>query len=350
MESRERPTWCGWPQGALATAEAYHSDVPHPCEQVKDWWFAIPRGTYDESTWWQLQRLVESFSEEVWGSDAIKTPADRRTPLTRRPTSGEIAKVLDEAFGASPIPKWWPRQEGEVERRRERVELLAKILAPLKCQICAEVGNLKYLPRLLLPIDADLTAESQTQYLTSLAAVFETARRALSSDVRLRQVIWIPKAFPRLRLSELARRLELRHEARPRSTETPEHNWWLIAMWLADVSATSRRKTRKGETDASPQRKRRKAKPQWTWDRILDELGVPAPSPGVPQADVDQQLHQLRVRVDKLRGRPEKLHLLIPGIRQLLVTDEHRAAAAMLAGLFEAEVLPQKLTDLRRKT
>jgi len=341
-------TRCGWPQGALATSEAYASDVAHPCAQVEAWWGRNRRELSDEATQRILERFVKGFSEEVWGGDVIKTPADRQTPLIRRPVSGDLGRVLDEAFSFRSVPEWWPHKEKLLASRAERIDLLGQLLVALKCQICAETGHLRYMPRILFPIDADLSAQTQAEVSISLASLFEDAREALAADPFLCRVLWLPQPFPRLRLSELAQRFELRHQERARRSSVREQNWWLVAMWLADVSSASRKRVARRKDPNDDKRRRRKTKPKWTWRRIFEELGAPISVADLPEEDESRRLPRLQSEVDRICGRKDVMHAVISKIREMLTSEDYGEAPSMLEELFTEKVLGQKLGDLHR--
>lgn len=336
-------TRCGWPQGALATAEAYASDVPHPCDQAREWWDRSRSGFDDEAGQFTLDRIISSFSEEVWGLEVIKTPADRLTPLIRRPVSGEIGKVLDEVFFGR-VPEWWPRKEELAAAWRERRDLLAQLLSALTCQVCGELGHLRYMPRLLFPIDADLTVESQAETLTSVARLFVDARERLEADPAIGGVLWIPMPFPRLRLSELAQRFELRHEDRtPPAERVP--NLWLVALWLLDVASASSKRPRGKRAAPGKYRSRDR---RMTWEALFDEVGAESRNPGGSAVEsLDLELSALRRRIDQLIGTGQERHRLVFKVRDLLESPEYVQGSACLARYFQDEKLSDDLAQYR---
>ncbi len=330
-------TRCGWLQGALGGPVTYASDIPYPPVQVKTWWRAageeLRRG--DTEFGYFIDELVREFSEEVWGFDAVKTWSPRAHSSWRHPTSGPIAGLLDFLTGFSGFPEGPLKKEAEARQFR-RAEALALMLCQLRCQACAVKGDIRYMPRILLPLDADLSPKSQADSASSLSKLLDGARDRISKEPRAAGVIWIPARFPRVRLSELSQRFELRHEERiPAKSRVP--NLWLVALWLIDVASTSdRRPVRSGG-------KRKFTGIRRTWSALFDELGLNQGDP------LEQEVNRLKIKVDRLVGSKKvHHHHLIYRVRALLHEPDSSEAASLLARYYVEEVLQKRIDELKR--
>ncbi len=331
-------TRCGWLQGALGGPVSYASDIPYPPVQVKTWWREageeVRRG--DTEFGYLIDELVREFSEEVWGFDAAKTWSPRAHSSWRHPTSSGTASVLDFLAGFSGFPDVSDRQEAEARQFR-RAEALALILRQLRCQACTVKRDIRYMPRIMLPLDADLSTKSQSDSASSLSKLLDGARDRVSKEPRAAKVIWIPTRFPRIRLSELSQRFELRHEERiPAEKRTP--NLWLVALWLLDVASASARRG-----DRSRSRRRTSKDTRMTWSILFDELGMNRGDP------LEQEMNRLRIKVDRLVGSKKvHHHHLIYRVRALLDEPDSSEAASLFARYYLEEVLQKRIDELKR--
>jgi hypothetical protein len=326
---------CGWVQGALATTRAYASKVPHPCKQIGDWWSKQDRNERDR---WKA--MVDSFREEIWGFDALRHPTERRSELTRGPSSGQVARVLDVAMGLDPYPPGWPRalRVMNEQDRRQALQFLGQILAQLTCQICTRIGHVRFMPRFLLPIDADLSSTAQADLAADLSKRLDEAREKVSRNPQAKSVLWLPKRLPQIKLVDLAERFELRCEARRTKGGGQKPNLWLLAMWLIDVaSASARRRT------PSRQKKRPAKGSRMTWTDLMSEPGA------TPEDEAERELHELRRKVDALVASGRDHGALVSPVRELLDFHAYRHATSMLADFYVHEVIRTKLTELNRK-
>ena len=193
------------------------------------------------------------------------------------------------------------------------------------------------MPRLLLPLDADLSTKTWAEFASYLSGLFDEARVRIDRDSPAAEVLWIPKRFPRIRLSEIAQRFELRHEDRiERAKRVP--NLWLVAMWLIDVASASARRA-----VSSGRRPRKSRDTRMTWSVLFDELGLNREDP------LEQEVNRLRIKVDRLVGSKKvRHHHLIHRVRTLLDDPDLGDAVALLARYYLEDVLQKKIDELRR--
>jgi hypothetical protein len=333
-------TLCGWPQGALGRAESYASDLPYPTDQVAQWYLSTWKERRGEDK--DLERLVDAlrqdFGEEIWGLrvGGIKSP--RMHSSWRHPVSGKIGELLDRLLWSHrEYPEGYPEVlvEDDMAWERRRIEALALILSQIACQVCARKGGARYMPRYLMPLDADLSAKFQSSVAAHLSGLLDSARDRLASEFPTSsEVLWIPERFPRIRLSELCQRFELRHEARTEEAKR-EANLWLVAMWLIDLSSATARRSRRAETKPGDTR--------MTWWALTEELGL---SRGDP---VEQEMNRLRTKVDRLVGSKKvHHHQIIHRVQTLLEGSDFDKAVPMLARYYSDEILQKKIDELRR--
>ena len=160
-------------------------------------------------------------------------------------------------------------------------------------------------------------------------------------------MLWIPSRFPRLRLSELAERFELRHEDRtPPGARVP--NLWLVALWLLDVASAADASRRKGSHTGL--RKSHRSDGRMTWAALFDDLGMDAKDPrgGAPE-QLDLELLSVRKRVDQLVATRREHHQLVVPLLQVFSAPEHDQATATLVKYFTEVKLPKDLAQYRHR-
>jgi hypothetical protein len=335
---------CGWLQGSLAPAESYASKIPHPCDQIREWWQRTGQHQESSCSAWDARRLIESFREEIWGFNVIKQPPGRRRGYNRCPISGDVASVLDTTMGLNPFPAGWPRnlRVRNTRHQQQRLEFLGIVLGRIRCQVCDMSGHIRYMPRFLLPIDADLSSASQASVLVDLSKRLDSARESVGRNTAARRILWIPKRMPPMKLVDLAQRFELRHEIHA-SASKREANWWLISMWLIGVAvATGRKPLRRSP---SPSRGMR-----MTWWDLFEELGIQrVPKRSLDGEDVDREMHEVKRKIDGLVASKRDHSALVTPVRALFREQRFGLAASLLADFYTDEILPKKRAELRRK-
>jgi hypothetical protein len=226
---------CGWPQGGLGRAEAFSSNIPTPHDQLNRLLEARAPGRRKLRARTIYRELVESFGEEIWGFKSANFAMDKRRGDLRQPRSGKIADLLDETMGY--VETYQLRIDIDPSRmflRRvgPRLRVLRWILRRLRCQVCDRVDSLRFVPRLMFPLDLDVTERAQAEFAYELARDLMERRGLVHSESFAKGIFWFPGSAPHLRPVQVADRIRsLCEDARVKRPNRPVDPR-LAAMWV----------------------------------------------------------------------------------------------------------------------
>ena len=220
------------------------------------------------------------IQDEVWGGLMPNIAPGDHGRCRPNPMGASLGGLFDLVTGISGRLHHleWAR-ESIIEPNNSRLEQVSRVLEQLRCVRCGRPGTIRYLPRILMPIDIDLDPETQ-------------ADRARRRAVRLRESRDVMKLFPAAQSVFLI----LRDHSTPEHLETGKDlhllldqsgevkldertRYWPVAMWVHDVTKRAAGKHWKGLLPRFRQHCKPPSKLPWAQMRIL-LADFPARLPG----------------------------------------------------------------------
>lgn len=320
---------CGWSQGALGSVWTFHSTITLPRQQLEQFTSARSGRRGESRRPCTIYRdIARSFAEEVWGFESANFAMDRNQRAQRQPRSGKIADLLDEAMGYRVTlalrpeidpHKMFPRSV------RPRLRVLRLLLRELRCQVCDRTDTLRFVPRVLFPIDIDATENSQIDLVGEIVRDLLAKREALQSDAIARGVFLIPGMIPFLRPMQIADRIASLCDDAGATLPAVRVDPRLAAMWTI-ARMKDERSWRSLETD------------------LLDCSTLP-----VEEDDLaNNQIGPLRdaVLTASAGKRPGQAAGLV---WDLLHTERYRCAGELIMKHYKEKVIPRTPTKRRSK-
>ena len=235
-------TRCHTPQGPRNVMATPRANVPSIGKQIE----AIlgPSRTIPVSQPRGLPKQPGIFvQDELWGHLMPNIgPGDygRRRP---RPFDTSLAGLLDAVTGISgylpALPQWFQNQQ--LDDIVERLRPVAAVLRKLRCVRCDRTNVIRYLPRILMPIDLDLSADEHANRARRRTERLHRARTFVLKRSALSNVLWIP---PMHDPGELLETIKALFDLLDRSGAKPtdDATSWRVAIWTQ--MAVTRKRSR----------------------------------------------------------------------------------------------------------
>lgn len=190
------------------------------------------------------RRITESqpalrLQDEVWGGLMPNiSPSDHGRVRPHPMKDISLGPLFDLATGISGyiqhVPEW-ARDSLTLPANRQ-LEQVGLVLEKLQCVRCGRLGTIRYLPRILMPIDMDLDPETQADRARRRATSLREARDILKLFPAAQSVFLILQDHPTGELLETGKDLYLLLD-RSGTVELDERTrCWPVAMWVHDAT------------------------------------------------------------------------------------------------------------------
>jgi hypothetical protein len=271
--------------------------------------------------------------DEVWGRLMPNIgPGDfgRRRP---GPMELSLAGIFDGVTGLSGYLPAVPDELREhlMEVHLARLRPVANVLRKLRCVRCGQRGTIRYLPRILMPIDLDLSPEAHSDRARRRTLALHRARSYVSSYPALSELFWIPPMYDRGELLTTSKGLfDLldTHGGRP----ADEHaRYWQVAIWtqMAVMRKSDRRSGGYWESQIH---------------QIKDGF---VPSSTAKWSTVEARLRELPETVSRLRRSGQAVERAL-AILDTLMTPPYRDTRDTLRRYCEIHIYPHAQKHRRR--
>jgi hypothetical protein len=250
-----------------------------------------------------------------------------------KPLDIMLSGLLDAVTGISGyLPALPPYLRDEhLEAHAARLELVAAVLKRLRCIRCGLVDTIRYLPRILMPIDLDLSPEAHAARAKRRTLRLHRAREFVTQRPELSSVLWIPPMHDPEELLESSKDLFTLLDTAGGKPLNEVDTYWRVAIW-AQMAITRKHQGKVGAH----------------WVGLLPKIETAIRSnAGTPWPMVEARLRELPGHVAGL-GRVDDAEQRALKILDVLMTPKFEKARDVLRRYCEIHVYPPAQKHHRR--